>query len=162
MLANTTAWLREECAYFGIPFVRINAQQAQSGVAGVCGHVDLGSDGGGHWDPGPNFPWDIVMSGQGPTPAPAKGTHMWALRDPDSGGTWQCDETGAVFAYDGAPYLGGANVYNPSNWPCSGFCDYEDRHGAGYLVTLDAGDAKPGGDRFPRYRFPRDGSAVKK
>jgi hypothetical protein len=73
MLENTKQWINEECAAFGIPKVRLNASQAQGGQAGVCGHVDLGSAGGGHWDPGPEFPWDIVLSGSaapGPTPPP--------------------------------------------------------------------------------------------
>lgn len=70
MLDNCKAWIAEECAAFGIPNVRLTAAQAQSGQAGVCGHVDLGSAGGGHWDPGPDFPWDIVVGGAAPAPAP--------------------------------------------------------------------------------------------
>jgi hypothetical protein len=73
MLSNCAAWLGEECAHFGIPLVKLTAAQAQGGVAGVCGHVDLGSAGGGHWDPGPSFPWDRVM-------AMATGTQMAAAR----------------------------------------------------------------------------------
>lgn len=70
MLENTKQWINEECAAFGIPKTRLTAAQAQSGVAGVCGHVDLGSAGGGHWDPGPDFPWDVVLSGAAPAPKP--------------------------------------------------------------------------------------------
>ena len=72
MLDNCAAWIDEECAHFGIPKVRLTAAQAQAGGTGVCGHVDLGSAGGGHWDPGPDFPWDVVLSGTTPpgTPAP--------------------------------------------------------------------------------------------
>ena len=36
-------------------------REAQGSARGVCGHVDLGAGGGGHWDPGPNFPWTRVM-----------------------------------------------------------------------------------------------------
>ena len=61
MLANCAAWIAEECAHFGIPVRKLSAAQAQGGQAGVCGHVDLGSAGGGHWDPGPSFPWDQVL-----------------------------------------------------------------------------------------------------
>lgn len=79
MLENCKQWINEECAAFGIPKVKLNASQAQGGQAGVCGHVDLGAAGGGHWDPGPDFPWDIVLSGAAappttaPTPPPASG-----------------------------------------------------------------------------------------
>jgi N-acetyl-anhydromuramyl-L-alanine amidase AmpD len=81
MLENTKQWINEECAAFGIPKVRLNASQAQGGQAGVCGHVDLGSAGGGHWDPGPNFPWDIVLGG-----APAPPTTAPPTTPPPSGG----------------------------------------------------------------------------
>lgn len=165
MLQNCAAWIAEECAAFGIPIVRLTAAQAQDGRSrGVCGHVDLGVAGGNHWDPGPSFPWDLVMSmaaGGSAGPAPKKGTHVWTMRDKTSGGTWVADESGAVFAYDGAPYLGGANVYNDGGWPCSGLAEFSDAQGEGYLVTLDAG-AGAKGDRYLRYRFPRDGSAAKK
>jgi hypothetical protein len=62
MLANCAAWIAEEAAAFAIPIVRLTAAQAQSNGRGVCGHVDLGSGGGGHWDPGPGFPMDQVIS----------------------------------------------------------------------------------------------------
>jgi hypothetical protein len=32
------------------------------GRNGICGHVDFGAWGGGHHDPGPNFPIDVLMS----------------------------------------------------------------------------------------------------
>ena len=70
MLENCRQWIAEECAHFAIPKVRLTAAQAQGGVAGVCGHVDLGAAGGGHWDPGPDFPWDVVLGGTTPTPTP--------------------------------------------------------------------------------------------
>lgn len=62
MLRNCGQWIAEECARYHIPLVKLNGQQAQGGGRGVCGHVELGAGGGGHWDPGPGFPWDIVMS----------------------------------------------------------------------------------------------------
>jgi N-acetyl-anhydromuramyl-L-alanine amidase AmpD len=81
MLANCAAWIAEECALFGIPVVKLSAAEAQGGQAGVCGHVDLGTAGGGHWDPGPNFPWaDVLAMAAGgvvpvpPAPSPAPGT----------------------------------------------------------------------------------------
>ena len=168
MLVNTAAWLAEEAATFGIPLVKLTAEQAQGSSRGVCGHNELGSAGGGHWDPGPDFPWDHVLAmatgSSSSTPAKRKGTHMWTLRDETSGGTWVADETGAVWSYDGAPYLGGVNnpTYNAAGWPCAGLAGYVDDRGDGYLLTLDTGDSDGPGDRFTRYRFPRDGSAVVK
>jgi hypothetical protein len=73
MLANTAAWIAEEAAAFGIPIVKLTADQAQGGTAGVCQHADLGSWGGGHWDCGPSFPINQVLSmatGSKPVPAP--------------------------------------------------------------------------------------------
>lgn len=70
MLANCAAWLAEESAATGIPLVRLNASQAQGSGRGVCGHVDLGSWGGGHTDPGAGFPWGRVLSGGGGAPSP--------------------------------------------------------------------------------------------
>src|SRR5215470_3332719 len=74
MLANTAAWIAEEAAYFGIPIVKLSADEAQGGGTGVCQHVDLGSWGGGHWDCGPDFPIDQVLemaAGSSPPPTPA-------------------------------------------------------------------------------------------
>lgn len=62
MLQNLADWIREECQHFGLPIQKLSAAQAQAGGRGVCGHVDLGSAGGGHYDPGPNFPWGRVMA----------------------------------------------------------------------------------------------------
>ena len=61
MLANLADWIREECDYYGLPKEKISSSAAQGSGRGVCGHVDLGAGGGGHWDPGPNFPWSRVM-----------------------------------------------------------------------------------------------------
>jgi len=72
MLANCAAWIAEEAAYYGIPIQRLNSSEAQGSGRGVCGHNELGSWGGGHWDPGPNFPWqtvlDMARGGTAPTP----------------------------------------------------------------------------------------------
>ena len=80
MLDNCRQWIAEECAYFGIPMVKLTAAQAQGGQAGVCGHVDLGAAGGGHWDPGPDFPWSQVL---GPSPIPPTPEDDLPLNDAD-------------------------------------------------------------------------------
>ena len=79
MLENCAQWIAEEAAAYSIPIRKLSAAEAQGGAAGVCGHVDLGASGGGHWDPGPAFPWSDVISmalgGAGistpPAPAPS-------------------------------------------------------------------------------------------
>lgn len=86
MLANVADWIREECDYYGLPITKLSASEAQGSARGVCGHVDLGAGGGGHWDPGPNFPWTRVMDmargdadpGGGGTPTPPKEDDMVA------------------------------------------------------------------------------------
>lgn len=61
LLRNVARWISEECDVFGLPIRRLTPEQAQSGGHGVCGHVDLGAAGGGHHDPGPDFPWAWVI-----------------------------------------------------------------------------------------------------
>ena len=150
MLANAREWLAEESAAYGIPLVLLSDTEAQGGGRGVCGHVALGAAGGGHWDPGPGFPWDVVL---GPAPVPAdEEVGSMVLHDLESGGLWVADKTGAIFAYDGAPYLGGLNSpdHTPGGEPCVGIAD----DGAGgYVLVADFGDNP--GDRFRRYHYPR-------
>ena len=62
MLKNVAAWIAEEAKQFAIPIVRLTPQQAQGNGKGVCEHVDLGAWGGGHWDAGPGFPIDQVIT----------------------------------------------------------------------------------------------------
>ena len=61
MLRNCAAWIAEEAKHYGLPITRLNSSQAQGSGRGVCGHNELGAGGGGHWDPGPDFPWDYVI-----------------------------------------------------------------------------------------------------
>jgi hypothetical protein len=90
------------------------------------------------------------------------------LTDPTTGGVWVvADPTGAVYTYDGAPYLGATNnpALNAANHPCVGIAAYRDPRGDGYTLVLDWGDrgdgrSDDGGDRYRRYRFPRDGSGI--
>jgi N-acetyl-anhydromuramyl-L-alanine amidase AmpD len=73
MLTNTARWIQEEAGRYGIPLVRLSAGDAQGSGRGICGHGDLGSGGGGHTDPGPGFPWDVLMKKVGGTIAEAPG-----------------------------------------------------------------------------------------
>lgn len=166
MLSNTAQWIKEESEALGIPIVRLSPAAAQSTGFGVCQHSDLGAWGGGHTDCGPAFPIDQVIEmalGYTPPSPPVGGEHM-VLTDPVSGGVWVCDPTskppGAVYSYDGAPYLGATNnsKMNALSYPLAGIGAYKDPNGQqGYVIVLDFGEGT-GGDRFRRYRFPRNGS----
>jgi hypothetical protein len=111
MLSNCAAWIAEECAAFGIPLRQLSAAQAQGGHAGVCGHNELGAAGGGHWDPGPSFPWGEVMAmaagGMPAAPAPTrKGRTMIASTETGKG-YWTTTHDGAVYAFGDAQNAGG-------------------------------------------------------
>jgi N-acetyl-anhydromuramyl-L-alanine amidase AmpD len=48
-----------------IPAVRLTPEQVRAGEKGFCGHIDVTKAfdvKGGHWDPGPNFPWDSYLA----------------------------------------------------------------------------------------------------
>lgn len=73
MLDNAARWIRQRCLARGIPIVKLTPDQVRDGVPGVIGHVDYtnATGDGTHWDPGPGFPWDYVISKARPTPTPA-------------------------------------------------------------------------------------------
>jgi hypothetical protein len=65
------------CASRDIPAEYIGGRGIPWGYDGICGHMDFGSWGGGHHDPGPNFPWDELirrvkafLGGAAPAPLP--------------------------------------------------------------------------------------------
>lgn len=64
MLERAAAWIRGRCLARGIPIVKLTPDEVRAGKAGVIGHVDwtLGMRDGTHTDPGPGFPWDVVMA----------------------------------------------------------------------------------------------------
>lgn len=64
LLSHAAAWVRSRCLARGIPIVKLSPAEVKAGKAGVCGHADYtyGTGDGTHTDPGPNFPWDIVIS----------------------------------------------------------------------------------------------------
>jgi hypothetical protein len=95
MLENIAQWIAEEASRFGIPIVRLSAEQAQGGSRGVCDHGDLGTWGGGHWDVGDGFPWTRVLDiAQGkpsgpttPTPEEEEDCPMLIVHN-KAGGIW--------------------------------------------------------------------------
>lgn len=64
LLSHAAAWVRSRCLARGIPIVKLSPADVKAGKAGVCGHADYtyGTGDGTHTDPGPNFPWDIVIN----------------------------------------------------------------------------------------------------
>lgn len=118
MLENCAQWIAEESASYKIPIRKLSASEAQGGAAGVCGHIDLGTSGGGHWDPGYNFPWDRVIAmaqgGAAPTPRPEQeGEDM--IANTDGQGYWVVKPDGALYAFGDAQYHGAPN--NPNVVP---------------------------------------------
>lgn len=141
MLENCALWIAEEAAHFKIPLRRLSAAEAQGGAAGVCGHNELGAAGGGHWDPGPSFPWDQVMAmaagGAGPAPAQEEEGNMIAST-PEGKGYWTTTRDGAVYAFGDAQFKGGANTgHLPKGRRIVGIAG--DRN-SGYWLLSDAGD----------------------
>jgi hypothetical protein len=64
MLTHAGRWIRSRCLARGIPIVKIGPGDVDFDRPGVIGHHDytLGTGDGTHWDPGPGFPWDVVMA----------------------------------------------------------------------------------------------------
>ncbi|OZF40742.1 hypothetical protein CH296_00350 [Rhodococcus sp. 14-2496-1d] len=61
MMWRGAAWLAERSIARDIPLVYVGKAGVDAGIRGVVGHVDFGAWGGGHTDPGPNFPWDVLI-----------------------------------------------------------------------------------------------------
>jgi hypothetical protein len=64
MLRRCSRWIAERAAANNIPLRKLTPAQVKAGWSGVIGHVDwtIGMRDGTHSDPGPNFPWDIVIA----------------------------------------------------------------------------------------------------
>lgn len=48
----------------GFPLAKLSPAQLAAGQGGLAGHVDVRDAWGktNHWDPGPGFPWDVVLA----------------------------------------------------------------------------------------------------
>lgn len=65
LVENAAVWLaRRHRARPHIPLVKLSPAEVRAGRAGVIGHNDwtVGMKDGSHWDPGPGFPWDVVLA----------------------------------------------------------------------------------------------------
>lgn len=73
MLQACSWWIEKESWDHEIPLRKLTSSQVGKVVrnprleGGVCGHIDYtnGTGDGTHWDPGHNFPWDLVMARAG-------------------------------------------------------------------------------------------------
>lgn len=61
MLTRTAALVAWRCLQRGIPIEYVGGGSQPPDRPGICGHRDFGQWGGGHTDPGPNFPWDELI-----------------------------------------------------------------------------------------------------
>jgi hypothetical protein len=64
LLEACAQWLADRSKARGIPLVKLTPAQYRAGQSGVIGHVDhtIGYSDGSHTDPGPNFPYDVVLA----------------------------------------------------------------------------------------------------
>jgi hypothetical protein len=64
MLERIARWLAERARVRGIPLDHIGPAGVSTQASGVIGHWDytLGAHDGTHTDPGPNFPWDYIIT----------------------------------------------------------------------------------------------------
>lgn len=63
-LARSAYLTANLCARYNIPVRRLTPDEMKRGERGICGHKDVQDayhGGRGHWDPGPNFPWDQYL-----------------------------------------------------------------------------------------------------
>ncbi len=67
MLRLATGLVKELCDKHGVPFRKLTPAQVRAGERGICGHVDIRDAFPGsttHYDPGPGFPWSVLLSNQ--------------------------------------------------------------------------------------------------
>ena len=65
MLAQSAQLVAEICKRYDIPVTRLTPADLKNKKRGICGHVDCTnafSDGVGHWDPGPSYPWASYLA----------------------------------------------------------------------------------------------------
>jgi len=63
-LTNAARQIARDCRKYNLPVRRLTVAQMRAGEKGICGHVDV-TDAyglGDHRDPGPEFPWDVLLA----------------------------------------------------------------------------------------------------
>lgn len=92
MLDAVAATVAEWSKVHNIPLVKITGADLRAGKRGICGHADARDAWGitTHWDPGPGFPFDVVidkaralLAAPTPAPAPAPAPKEPAMPSPD-------------------------------------------------------------------------------
>lgn len=81
MLTRTAALVAWRCTVRGIPIEYVGGGSKPPTRRGICGHVDFGQWGGGHTDPGPNFPWDELIRRARAFATPTQEGFLMALTD---------------------------------------------------------------------------------
>lgn len=83
LLDGTARWLADRSKARKIPLVKLSPADVKAGKSGVCGHVDwtLGMGDGSHTDPGPNYPWDVVLDKARAYATGTTGGFLMALTD---------------------------------------------------------------------------------
>lgn len=65
-LKNAAKQILRDCTKYNIPIRKLSPSEVAAGKSGICGHVDIThafpKDGGTHTDPGPHFPWDVLLA----------------------------------------------------------------------------------------------------
>lgn len=64
MLRTSARLLAEKARKYNIPIKLVDVGPLKSGERGITGHkhcTDAFSNGAGHWDPGPGWPWDVYL-----------------------------------------------------------------------------------------------------
>jgi len=64
MLGLVSKLVAREAKQWNIPLVKLSSVDIKAGARGICGHVDINQafpNNTGHWDPGPHYPWDVLI-----------------------------------------------------------------------------------------------------
>ena len=95
-------------------------------------------------------------------PHPKETIMTYVATDPATNGYWVVDSTGAVYAYAGAPYLGGSNVAGLTDptQPCVGIAPVLVGGEWGYRTVHDFGPGVPA-PRWREYVWDRAGTAIR-
>lgn len=128
ILSRTAAWIRRECVASNVPMVKLTAADVAAGKSGVIGHIDWtnGMKDGSHWDPGPGFPWDVVMAEvrQGaPAAAAAREDSAEVITDADLDRIAQAVATKVQLRNPNVPKVNGQFVTEPW-WITDSYLEY--------------------------------------
>lgn len=117
ILHRSAELTRRKAIENGIPLVHVGPDEINAGIPGFIGHIDATNafgTAGGHWDPGPEFPWDVYMELVGGSTSPyitpppaevAQGTRMLRLTTPHMQGQDVADWQKVVGPFAGMPGL---------------------------------------------------------